>query len=201
MRSQLAAVAAVIVLAATATACNEDTAATGGQSDPSAASSKNPAPQGSQPTQGGNGKGSKGEGQPRGAKITLKGLKAGEQLDVTFKGWADPVTSANQFGQPSVGNKYVAAQFELVNTGTLSYEDSPMNGAKVIDDKGQHFTGTVVSDVSVGPELDAGLKLPVGEKALGWIAFSVPDSIKAESVTFGMNSGLAPQTGQWSIKK
>ncbi|WP_162890122.1 DUF4352 domain-containing protein [Streptomyces olivoreticuli] len=204
MRRQLAAVAAVMAIAATATACNEDTNATGGQSSKPATADKSPGRQGSQPADGGNGKGDKGsEGgvEQRGTAATLKGMKPGEQLDVTFKDWNDKVTTTNQFSRPKPGEKYVAAQFELVNTGTVQYEDSPQNGAKAIDDKGQSYKGTILGSASVSPELEAGLKLPVGQKALGWIVFSVPEKFNAQTMQFGLNSGLASQSAQWSIKK
>ncbi|MGW1072004.1 DUF4352 domain-containing protein [Streptomyces sp. NPDC002537] len=206
MRRQLAAVAAVIAIAATATACNEDTSATGGRSEKPATADKTPGRQGSQPAQGGQGadkgdSGDKGGVKQRGTAATLKGLKPGEQLDVTFKDWSDKVTTTNQFSRPKPGEKYVAAQFELVDTGTVQYEDSPQNGAKAVDDKGQSYKGTVLTNASVSPVLDAGLKLPVGRKALGWIVFQVPEKFDARTVQFGLDSGLASQQAEWAVKK
>jgi hypothetical protein len=134
-----------------------------------------------------------------GDSLTLKGNNDGEQLSVTLKKWADPAKSSDEFMQPQQGKRWVAAQFELVNTGTAVYDDSPANGAQVADADGQRFT-TTFADITAGPSMASAVKLPKGEKALGWIVFEVPKASKIASVQFTMNSGFSNQTGQWTVK-
>lgn len=134
-----------------------------------------------------------------GDTLTLKGMEDGEQLDVTLKQWLPTAKPATEFDIPQDGKRWAAAQFELVNTGSKVYADSPSNGAKAADSKGQRFDAWF-GEISAGPAMSSDVSLPKGEKALGWIVFEVPKDSKVVSVQFGMNSGFAEQTGQWSVK-
>ncbi|MEV4505087.1 DUF4352 domain-containing protein [Streptomyces klenkii] len=202
MRRQLLTAAAVIVLAATATACNGD--GTDPAADASASAGKSPAAQQPNPADQGNGGQDKGKGggdsHAVGGKLTLKGKKAGEQLDVTLKAFADPAHSDNKYLQPAAGKRWVAAQFELVNTGTADYSDSPSSGAKVIDGQGQAFTQTM-GGVTEGPKFPVTVNLAKGAKALGWVVFSVPENSKPAKVQFTLDGGFANETGEWTLKK
>ncbi|MGK5547167.1 DUF4352 domain-containing protein [Streptomyces sp. URMC 127] len=199
MRRQLLTAAAVIVLATTATACNGD--GTDPAADASAPADKSPAAQ--QPNPAGQDKGQdkdKGGAHALGGKLTLKGKKAGEQLDVTLKAFADPAHSDNKYNKPAAGKRFVAAQFELVNTGTVAYSDSPSSDAKVVDEQGQAFTQTMGS-VTEGPKFPVTVNLAQGAKALGWVVFSVPESSKPAKVQFTLDNGFADETGEWTLKK
>ncbi|MYW99934.1 MULTISPECIES: DUF4352 domain-containing protein [unclassified Streptomyces] len=133
-----------------------------------------------------------------GDTITLKGQEDGEQVDATLKKIVDPATSADEFFGPEDGNRWVAAQFELTNTGKAPYADSPSNGAQVADADGQRFQATF-GDTKAGPSMTSDAKVPPGEKVLGWITFEVPKASKIVTVQFGLNSGFAEQTGQWKV--
>lgn len=89
-------------------------------------------------------------------------------------------------------------QFELTNTGTAVYSDSPSNGTQVADSDGQRF-GPTFADVTAGPSMTSDAQVPPGEKALGYIVFEVPKASKIVTVQFTMNSGYADQTAQWKI--
>ncbi|MEV4227262.1 DUF4352 domain-containing protein [Streptomyces bobili] len=134
-----------------------------------------------------------------GDTLTLKGMEDGEQLDVTLKQWLPTAKGADEFNVPSDGKKWAAAQFELVNTGSKVYSDSPQNGAQVADAQGQRFS-SYFGEIAAGPQMASDLNLPKGEKALGWILFEVPKDSKITSLQFAMNSGFSDQTGQWSVK-
>jgi hypothetical protein len=134
-----------------------------------------------------------------GDTLTLKGIEDGEQLDVTLKKWLPNATPANEFDSPQDGKRWAAAQFELVNTGSKVYADSPSNGAKAADSQGQRFDSWF-GEISAGPGMPSDVSLPKGEKALGWIVFEVPKDSKIVSVQFAMNSGFSDQTGQWTVK-
>lgn len=134
-----------------------------------------------------------------GDTISLKGQEAGEKLDVTVIKWLDPAKSADEFSTPAAGKRWVAAQIQLVNTGSATYSDSPSNGVQVADSQGQRFEATI-GEITAGPQMTSDLKLPAGDKALGWIVLEVPKASTVPTLQFTMNSGFAEQTGQWKIK-
>lgn len=131
-----------------------------------------------------------------GDTLSLKGMKDGSRLDVTVEKFADPAKSSNQFLKPASGKKWVAAQFKLDNKGRKAYEDTPSNGAQVADKEGQRFPATI-ADVTAGPSMAAGVKIPPGETARGWLVFEVPKASVVTSVQWTPDSGIAGDTGQW----
>ncbi|MEV5680980.1 DUF4352 domain-containing protein [Streptomyces sp. NPDC052179] len=133
-----------------------------------------------------------------GDAIALKGNEDGEKVDAVLKKWVINAKPADDFSEPQPGTKWVAAQFELTNTGTAPYADSPSNGAQVADADGQRFQATF-AEITAGPSMTSGAKVPPGEKALGWIVFEVPKASKISTVQFALNSGFAEQTGQWAV--
>jgi hypothetical protein len=134
-----------------------------------------------------------------GDTITLSGSASGSKAAVTAMKVVDPTTSTDGFSTPAAGSRYVAVQFQIQNTGTVAYDDAPSNGAKVIDVSGQQFDSTLTSSVSAGPIFPASLKVPPGEKALGYIVFEVPTTSKVAAVQFSMDSGFS-DSGEWTIK-
>ncbi|WP_250402233.1 DUF4352 domain-containing protein [Streptomyces cellostaticus] len=134
-----------------------------------------------------------------GDTLTVHGFSHNEQLDVTLKKWLPTAEPSNEYEVPQDGKRWAAAQFELVNTGSKVYSDSPSNGAQVADSKGQRFHSWF-GDITAGPSMSSEVRLPKGEKALGWIVFEVPKNSKLVSIQFGMNSGFSDETGQWTVK-
>lgn len=134
-----------------------------------------------------------------GDTLTLAGNNDGEKLAVTIKKWVDPAKSAEDFMKPDDGKRWVAAQFELANTGTAVYSDSPSNGTQVADEQGQQFQ-TTYGEITAGPMMTSSAKVAPGGKVLGWIVYEVPQDSKITTVQFSMNSGFAAQTGQWTVK-
>lgn len=101
---------------------------------------------------------------------------------------------------PALRQTWVAGQFEIKNTGSSAYSDSPNNCVQAADASGQRLSATFVSGISNGPIMTSDMKLTPGDKALGWIVFEVPAGTKVATVQFTPNSGMADQTGQWAIK-
>lgn len=133
-----------------------------------------------------------------GDTITLKGYEDSEQLDVTIVKVVDNAKPADEFFSPEDGHRWLGVQFQLVNTGSAAYNDSPTNGAQVADSDGQQFQPTF-ADITAGPSMPGSLKLAPGAKGLGWVVFEVPKTSKVTTVQFAMNSGFAEQTGQWKL--
>ncbi|GGQ38511.1 DUF4352 domain-containing protein [Streptomyces mutabilis] len=134
-----------------------------------------------------------------GDTLTVTGFQDGEQLDVTLKKWLPTAKSSDPYFGPEQGKRWAAAQFEIVNTGSKAYSDSPSNGAQVADGQGQRFSSWF-GEITAGPSMASDVNLPKGEKALGWIVFEVPKDSKITSVQFAMNSGFADETGQWQMQ-
>jgi hypothetical protein len=133
-----------------------------------------------------------------GDTITLKGSDKGSKLDVTVTKIADPAKAGNEFTTPGAGKRFVGVQFQLVNTGTTAYRDSPSNGTGIGDTQGQQFQATI-ADITAGPSMSSDLHLKPGARALGWIVYEVPKASKAATVQFTMDSGFADQTGEWKL--
>lgn len=186
-RTTIAAIAAVGMLF-TATACTDDEITTApsktGAADEAASSEPAEAPEPAKDAKVGD-------------TIALEGQED-EQVDAVLKKWVDNAKPADEFFKPGKGNRWVAAQFELTNTGKVIYTDSPSNGAQVADADGQRFQATF-ADVSAGPSMTSDAKVPPGEKVLGWIVFEVPEGSKISTVQFALNSGFADKTGQWKV--
>lgn len=133
-----------------------------------------------------------------GDSITLKGNNAGSKIAVTAIKVVDRVTATDGFSVPDAGKRFVAVQFSIQNTGTTAYDDSPANGAKVVDAQGQQFEADItMSESSAGPGLQASTKLPPGGKALGYLVFQVPIASKVAKIQFGQDSGFG-ETGEWT---
>ena len=133
-----------------------------------------------------------------GDTIALKGTEDGSKLDVTVVKTIDPAKSADEFTSPEDDKRWIGVQFQLLNTGTIAYSDSPGNGVKIADTQGQQFTSTF-ADISAGPSMAGSVNLKPGAKALGWVVFEVPKASKADVVQFTMDSGFAEQTGEWKL--
>lgn len=134
-----------------------------------------------------------------GQSISLKGNSSGEQVRVVATK-ARRTRSSDEFSKPKRGDVFYAVQFRLRNTGTAAYDDTPSNGAKVIDSKGQQYDGdVVVSSIAAGPLLPSDTKIAAGNQALGYVVFEVPAKAKIKSVQFSMDSGFG-DTGQWNLR-
>lgn len=200
MRYRIAAIAAVVAIAGTLSACDDgDNVSTQPQKTPAAeqTETRTKEPAASRSPNATPGKSAAAVGDT----ISLHGIDDGSRLDVTILKWADPVEATDSFLGPEAGKRWIAGQFQITNTGKATYTDSPSNGAQVVDGKGQHFAATISGGITNGPEMTAALKLPPGDKVLGWIVFEVPEATsKISKVQFAMDSGFADETGQWTVK-
>ncbi|MDF9816945.1 DUF4352 domain-containing protein [Streptomyces sp. SPB162] len=133
-----------------------------------------------------------------GDTLDLVGTGDGERMAVTVTRVVDPA-GADVFS-PDQGNRFVAVQFRLRNTGTAVYADSPSNGAQVVDTLGQAFNATI-ADTNAGPGFPGSVRLTPGSTALGFVTFEVPKASAIAHVHFTLNSGFAADTGQWTVQR
>jgi hypothetical protein len=135
-----------------------------------------------------------------GDTVTVTGDE-GLKLAITLKKWLPHgVKSDNEYITPDSGKVWVAGQFEIKNVGTAVYDDSPDNCVQAADAAGQRYDSGYVDSITAGPSMPSDVKLPTGDKALGWVVFEVPKGTTVTKIQYTPNSGFADQTGQWSIK-
>ncbi|MFK4071563.1 DUF4352 domain-containing protein [Streptomyces sp. NPDC029674] len=136
-----------------------------------------------------------------GSTLSLTGISGGERLDVTAVKVVDPARTTNEFLAPDPGNRYVAVQFRLENTGTAPYKDSPTNGAALVDTDGQRFDAELVAETNAGASFPAIVSISPDDTALGFITFELPTDARPEQLQFSMNSGFSDDVGEWSLTK
>ncbi|MFI6152074.1 DUF4352 domain-containing protein [Kitasatospora sp. NPDC051170] len=133
-----------------------------------------------------------------GDTISLKGNDPADTADVTLVKVVDSAEPDNEFTHPGDGKRFVAIQFRIKASGKKAYSDAPGNGAKVLDAQGQAY-GSTIADTKAGPSFQVPANIAPGESALGFVTFEVPKDAKLDKAQFGLDSGFAPQTGQWKI--
>ncbi|WP_377269683.1 DUF4352 domain-containing protein [Peterkaempfera sp. SMS 1(5)a] len=132
-----------------------------------------------------------------GDTISLKGMDT--KADVTVLKVVDNPKGADEFTTPESGKRFVSVQFRIRNTGSKAYNDTPSNGAKILDTEGQGFDSSL-SDTAAGPAFPADVTIAPGGTAKGFITFEVPKAAKLDKLQFGLDSGFADQTGQWNLR-
>jgi hypothetical protein len=135
-----------------------------------------------------------------GQALTLYGFQSGEQMSVTLTKVIPDAQPGDQFSAPNAGDRLYAVQFKLANTGSAAYNDAPSNGTKIVDSAGKSFAPTFMVD-SVGgcPMFPAVAQIAAGGSLQGCMGFEIPAAAKITAVQFTLDSGLATQTGQWSV--
>ncbi|MFD5431568.1 MULTISPECIES: DUF4352 domain-containing protein [unclassified Kitasatospora] len=133
-----------------------------------------------------------------GDTIALKGNDPADTADVTLVKVVDNAEGEDEFTHPADGKRFVSVQFRIKASGKKAYSDVPGNSAKVVDAQGQAF-GSTIADTKAGPGFQVPANIAPGESALGFVTFEVPKDAKLDKAQFGLDSGFAPQTGQWKL--
>jgi len=133
-----------------------------------------------------------------GDTLSLTGTQKGEALDVTVTKVVNPARAEDAYLTPSAGDHLVAVQFRLKNTGTALYNDSPSNGAAVVDKDGQRFDASL-DPTAAGVEFPGSVTIRPGGKALGYVTFEVPNGSAVTAVQFSMDSGFSDDVGEWAV--
>ncbi len=100
---------------------------------------------------------------------------------------------------PEKGQRWVAVRVRLKNISSSTYDDSPDNGARVIDTKGQQFDTTITTGITAGALFPGNVKIRPGSAAVGFMVFEVPKTAKLVTLQFGLDSGFADDFGEWEI--
>jgi hypothetical protein len=132
-----------------------------------------------------------------GSGVTLAGLDAGEQMNVTVsKVFNSPVPA--EFNSAPAGDRLYAVQFLLKDTGSAKYSDAPGNSATIFDSAGKAFQ-TQFDETTDCKSLPAITNIAAGANASGCVVFEIPKASTITKVQFILDSGDGPQTGVWKI--
>lgn len=134
-----------------------------------------------------------------GSVITLSGNDSGEQMTVTVTKVISSASPGDEITAAPAGDRLYAVQFQLHDTGSAAYSDSPSNGAEVVDSAGQSYQASITDTAAGCTTFPASENIAPGSSGLGCIVFEVPKAAKVTAVQFTLDSGMGPQTGQWSV--
>jgi hypothetical protein len=132
-----------------------------------------------------------------GSTLDLTGNSSGEKMAVTVIKVINRAHGTSFF-TPDRGKRFYAAQFRLSNIGTKTYNDSPSNGAQVVDSAGQSYQSDL-SDVHRCQSFPGSEIIAAGSTGLGCIVFQVPKRAHIVTIQFTLDSGFASDTGQWKV--
>jgi hypothetical protein len=121
----------------------------------------------------------------------------GGKVAVTVLGTVDPATGLDGY-TPKTGYRFVGVQLRLANIGTQIYDDSPENGALLIDDRGeQHYAD--LAEITSGDGFGGHVRMTGEDSRTGYVVFQVAQGAKLRLFQFALDSGFAPSMGQWSL--
>jgi len=104
------------------------------------------------------------------------------------EGWANPTAEAGGL-RPRISIK---------NVGERAYDDSPANGANVVDDEGQSYEASLFGEVAGLHNLGSVTISPGGTRK-GAVVFEVPENAKIVTLQVALDSGFAQHTGEWAL--
>lgn len=116
----------------------------------------------------------------------------GQRVDVTLVKVVDPAPPG-EYGPPQ--GRFVAVQLRFTNNGQVDYEDTPTDGATLIDAEGRQYT-TGLTDSSVGTGFGDGLDLEPDGSFLGFLTFDVPSGAVLAKFRLPLDSRPA----EWSLR-
>lgn len=131
-----------------------------------------------------------------GSTISLSG-SSGTAIQVTVVKVIDPAAGADEFDQASAGDRLVAVQLQIKNTGTAVYADDPDIDVTLIDSTGQQYQ--ISLNQVTEPKLNSGLTLGTGQSTLGVEVFEVGKSVELSGFQYQLQDGLSRSVGQWKL--
>lgn len=135
------------------------------------------------------------------AEATAVGSTAGltgfdTTVDVTVLSIVDPAPTEEFLG-PEEGNRLVAVQLRVVNTGTADYVDSPSNGAVLFDAADVQYANSFLPTL-LGPELFS-LRVIPGDVRTGWVTFEIPSDVEPAALMWTPDSGFSDTHARWDL--
>ncbi|MFD0687934.1 DUF4352 domain-containing protein [Actinomadura fibrosa] len=132
-----------------------------------------------------------------GGTIDLSGMRD-VRMAVTLSKVVSDAESGSEFERPAAGKRFYAVRFTMRNIGAVAYDDSPSNGAQIVDGADESYEATVVAGLAAGSTMDSATIAP-GDTRKGYVVFEIPAEARIVRVRFALDSGLADDTGQWRV--
>ena len=133
-----------------------------------------------------------------GDSITLRATYYNGPIRVTLLKLVDPARSSYPSIRPRSGHRFVGIWLKLKNLGTRFYDDSPPNGAFVIDTRGHRYQALPASSGTIEPRLSFGLA--PGASGTGVAAFEVPTRARLRTFTLKLDYPSGRDTGVWLLR-
>lgn len=119
------------------------------------------------------------------------------RISATVLEIVDPA-QGKEFFEPDDGHRYVGVHVRLGNVGTKTYEDSPGNGATLIDSKDQQHS-EALAEITAGPGFEGTVRLQPEDSRTGYVVFQIPTDTTPRLFQFTLDSGFGPDTAEWTI--
>ncbi|TDD65045.1 DUF4352 domain-containing protein [Actinomadura darangshiensis] len=140
----------------------------------------------------------KGVAKP-GDTVKITDKTQGIALKVTLVKVVKHAQASDEFTTPGPGKRFVAAKFRVLNSGDKTYQDSPSNGATLIDSSGQSYSAEILAAVSGCQGFANGeVTLTSGESQTGCLTFAIAHSAKPQHIRFGAASGFSG-SAEWDV--
>ncbi|NUU23493.1 MAG: DUF4352 domain-containing protein [Streptomycetaceae bacterium] len=120
----------------------------------------------------------------------------GEKFDAVLVQLVDPGTPKDEYSGPDPGNRLVAIQWRITNTGATVVDETPTLRTKLVDAQGQIYEFAIGADHK-GTEFPTSAQIPPGESRLGFVTYEVPKAAKIVKVEF--EGGYDKPSGQWTV--
>lgn len=133
-----------------------------------------------------------------GGTLPLQGADPALRVNATVNRLVNPATPASDLVRPQAGNKLVAVEITLANTGQTAYGDAPAAGAVLIDGAGRQYR-SALADVGEGQGFGGSVTVAAGDSRTGVIVFELPEPAQPVTFRFGPSGGPAGQTGEWTL--
>src|SRR5215210_696527 len=138
-----------------------------------------------------------------GDETTLKGLGQ-ESMKVKVIRVQDPLPLPPAKGliqeKPRAGRRFVGVHVRLTNLGKETYEDSALNGSRLVTDVKDGANPTILLGGKCSSKrLGTRLVLKAGATRKGCLPFQVKKKAKVTAFEFRLDSGHGPEGAKWSV--
>lgn len=111
----------------------------------------------------------------------------------------DPAQGADEFDQPNAGYRFVAAVFDITDTGAKSISDDANNNSTVVGSDDQDYTADFDSVSECTNFNDGEYQIDPGQSSTGCVVFQLPTSVTVAQVQWSPNGGFGGSFGSWDV--
>lgn len=123
----------------------------------------------------------------------------GDGYTVTLEQVIDPASGSNEFETPDAGTRFVAAQIQIVDSGSSAISGDANSDVVLLGSDDQDYT-PVFDSLSACTNFDNGeFQLSPSASVTGCVAFQLPNGVTTSEVTFSTNGGFGGGEGIWHV--